>query len=88
MSFFQGSFPQYRKYEHNRTYFKISSLVLFEELNIVASNYSCTTFAAKILPDRNFINDMLLNEENQWVVITEQEYNAAKERCENSLQRF
>ena len=67
-------FPQYRKYKNNKSYFKISSLTEWEEIQIIGSNYLLSKFEVKIMPDRNFIQDMLFDYASNWDVIEEKEY--------------
>ena len=68
-------FPQYRKYKNNKSYFKISSLTEWDEIQIIGSNYLLSKFEVKIMPDRNFIQDMLFDYTANWDVIEEEEYN-------------
>ena len=68
------SFPQYRKYKNEKSFFKISSLTEWEEIQIVGSKKLLYHFTVKILPDRNFINDMLWGYEENWVKIEEMEH--------------
>lgn len=67
-------FPQYRKYINEKSFFKITSLTEWEEIQIVGSKKMMYHFTVKIMPDRNFINDMLFEYENNWVKIEEEEY--------------
>lgn len=67
------TFPQYRKYPNNKSYFKVLSSESFEEINAIGKKYFLTKVEAKILPDRNFIADMLEASEN-WVEIDKSEY--------------
>lgn len=67
-------FPQYRKYKNNKSYFKISSLAEWDEIQIIGSNYLLSKFEVKIMPDRNFIQDMLFDYAANWDVIVEEEY--------------
>ena len=68
-------FPQYRKYAHNKTFFKISSFNEFEEIQIQGNGIKKYTFKAKILPDRNYISDLVYNKDKNWIEIEEKEYN-------------
>ncbi|MBL7892637.1 MAG: hypothetical protein JNL63_08400 [Bacteroidia bacterium] len=72
------NYPQYRKYKNNKSYFKISSAETFEEIRATGNKYFLYQFTAKILPDRNFISDMLKNHEGNWEIITELEYSTVK----------
>lgn len=72
------NYPQYRKYKNNKSYFKISSPDTFEEIRATGDKYYLHMFTAKILPDRNFISDMLHNYEEHWEAITESEFKSIK----------
>ena len=82
------NFPVYRKYPHNRTFFKIISEEAFEEINILGKTYSVRNVKAQIMPDRNYIHDMVYNYEKYWKVISEEEYKQAKKHCEEHLERM
>ena len=81
-------FPVYRKYAHNRTFFKITSVSEFEELQIIGHSYFVHHIKAKILPDRNFINDMLYDYERNWVAIEAQEYESKMEQCVREMKHM
>lgn len=68
------NFPQYRKYKNNKNYFKIISENAFEEIRAIGDKYFIYQFTVKILPDRNFIADMLNNNGDFWETISEEEY--------------
>jgi len=67
-------FPQYRKYNNNKSFFKIISESEFEEISVLGGYYILTSYTAKILPDRNFIKDMLDNKDSHWIIIGENDY--------------
>ena len=69
------TYPQYRKYANNKSFFKIISETEWEEIVVVAEKYVIHSFKANILPDRNFIYDMTFDYERNWLKIEEQEYN-------------
>lgn len=73
-------FPQYRKYKNGLSYFKITSKEYFEEYKLVGNKLEYYQIKAKILPDRNYIQDMLLNYESFWEKIGKQEFSAFIER--------
>jgi hypothetical protein len=75
------TYPQYRKYSHGRTYFKIISESEFEELQFLGDQCSLHHFVAKILPDRNYIHDLTFDYEKHWISIEEAEYEAARRKC-------
>ncbi|MCC7533822.1 MAG: hypothetical protein IT246_07775 [Bacteroidia bacterium] len=55
------TFPQYRKYRNNKHFFKIISSSEFEEISFIGSKLISSKKVATILPDRNFIQDLLHN---------------------------
>ncbi|MCZ4408108.1 hypothetical protein O3Q51_04780 [Cryomorphaceae bacterium 1068] len=67
------TFPQYRKYPNNKSYFKVLSNESFEEIHVIGKKYFLTKVDAKILPDRHFIADMIAASAS-WVKIEESEY--------------
>ena len=75
------TFPQYRKYKNDKSYFKISSMTIFEEIKrLPGGRYQLFEFSARILPDRNFVADMLFDHHEYWDVIEEEEYLAVREK--------
>ena len=76
----QLEFPVYRKYSNNKSYFKDESAANFRELKITGSLIESFDFEAKILPDRNFIQDMLNLENGYWEPIDKEEWDAIFER--------
>lgn len=79
------TFPQFRKYPHNKTFFKINSASDFDELQILGNTFSLTKLVAKILPDRNYINDMLCNTNEYWVLSNEEEFTERLNFCKYNL---
>ena len=75
-------YPQYRKYLHEKTFFKIINPENFEEITWVGNRCGIQQFEVKILPDRNFIFDMTFDYEKNWLQISAEEYVAAKTKCE------
>lgn len=75
-------FPQYRKYKNEKSLFKINSLTEWEEIQIIGTKKMVHHFTVKIMPDRNFIQDMLFDYENNWVKIEEREYEVCREGAE------
>ena len=74
------TYPQYRKYPHGRTYFKIISSSEFEELQVLGNECTLHHFVAKILPDRNYIYDLTFDYEKYWVAIEGSEYEEVRKR--------
>ena len=67
-------FPQYRKYKNDLSFFKIESPDVFTEWKSLGIHWEKNHFKAEILPDRNYIADMLFNYEPYWDKITEKEF--------------
>lgn len=67
-------FPTYRKYKNNKHFFKIISESEFDEISFIGSKAIVTKHIAKILPDRNFISDLLNDIGNTCEVSTKEEY--------------
>lgn len=82
------NFPQYRKYLNGKSYFKIISLQQAEELKISSTFYEMHTIEAKILPDRNFIMDLLQNFATFAITIDEKEYTNMLLYCETQLKKI
>ena len=72
------TYPQYRKYPHERTYFKIISKDAWEEIQVMGGNYTIHHFNVAILPDRNYIYDLTFDYEQNWVKIDAGEYERVK----------
>lgn len=69
-------FPQYRKYKNNASYFIIHNNNSFTEFKKEGEGYKAYHFEAKILPDRNYIADMLYDFKDYWEEINEDEFNS------------
>ena len=67
-------FPQYRMYLNGKSYFKIISLSEFDEVQLIGSKKIITSHIVKILPDRNFIMDLLIDYSLFAEEITEKRY--------------
>lgn len=67
-------FPVYRKYPNDLSFFRISDPSHFEELKITGKHVELYLFEANILPDRNFIADMLEMKDGHWVESNEAEF--------------
>lgn len=68
------SYPQYRKYSHGRSFFKIISPEEFEEIQLLGNKITLHQFTAKILPDRNYISDLTFDYHKHWEVVDTKEY--------------
>lgn len=67
-------FPLYRKYVNNLAFFKVLSFQEFIEYRSIGSKYSIHQLKASILPDRNYIIDLIENQEKNYLEISEKEY--------------
>jgi hypothetical protein len=71
-------YPQYRRYKNGLSYFKILSLVLFEEIKVIGSKRLINCIEAKQYPEKVFINDLLLDYALFANEISETEYEEQK----------
>ena len=78
------TYPQYRKYQHERTYFKIISKDKWEEIQLLGNSCSLHQFKAAILPDRNYIYDLTFDYEKNWLKIEENEYEEIKKKIKHT----
>jgi len=67
-------FPQYRKYNNDQSYFKITGYAELEEIKLLGRFYQHIKLQATMLPDRNFISDLLNDATGNITEITEQEF--------------
>ncbi|MCB0410492.1 MAG: hypothetical protein KDD29_09760 [Flavobacteriales bacterium] len=74
------SFPVFRKYKNQKSFFKIISQTEFEEIKLFGAKGELHSFSAKILPDRNYIYDMLYNYTDYWDESDENEFNLIKSK--------
>jgi hypothetical protein len=69
-------FPQYRRYKNGLSYFKISSLLEFEEVKIVGNKRTHQQVVARQYPEKVFIHDLLFNYAAFAEEISDREYMA------------
>ncbi len=74
-------YPQYRKYLNGKSYFKIISPTVFEEITHLGNTWTLHLFTAKILPDYNFIQDLTFDYKSYCEVIEYSEYEEVKKNC-------
>ena len=67
-------FPQYRKYKNGQSYFKVTSESTFIEYKLMGHKIDEYSIEAKILPDRNYIHDLLYNYQEHWDKIDESNF--------------
>lgn len=58
------------------------------EIQLLGSRYSLFEMEAKILPDRNFVSDLIQNAGGHWEEITEAEFEAFYLDCQLKRQAF
>lgn len=68
------SYPIFRKYADDLTYFKITSDSEFQELKRQGKYYSLSNFRCKIHPDRVFHNELINCSDGFIVLSNESEY--------------
>jgi hypothetical protein len=83
----KDSYPLYRKYADGNTFFKITSSSSFEELKLLGIYYSIHNYEAKILPDRNFLYDLISCGPEGIVEIQEIDYQKTMEYCMEQLKK-
>lgn len=74
-------FPKYRKYAHEKTFYKVESEKRMIELSVLGSKYREQVIEAKILPDRNFIMDVIVNEGDFLIEIDADEFERFYQHC-------
>jgi len=67
-------FPVYRKYDHERSIFKIVSAKKFIEIQVMGDLFFYHEINAKILPDFQLIQDMIDMHNGHWVSANEEEF--------------
>ena len=82
------TFPVYRKYEHNRNFFKIISEKEFIELQIIGKKYHINEFTAKIFPDFTLISDMIKLENNHWLEMNKEEFETEFNKATTNLTKL
>ena len=78
------TYPQYRKYSNNKSFFKIISETEFEEIQVLGIKTTIHAFKAKILPDRNYIYDLIHNYKAHWIKCSPEEYELLKKETNYS----
>lgn len=68
------NFPIYRKYTHNKTFFKIISYTEFEEINLIGSKKVTSKTIAKIFPEKQFILDVIEMRNGAWSESNKKEF--------------
>jgi hypothetical protein len=76
------NFPQHRRYLNGKNYFRIFSRNSFEEIRSVGSKWIIETHQVKILPDRNFVEDLLFGFEGIAEPISSLDYDNIRTKAE------
>ena len=71
------TYPVFRKYVGDRSFFKITSSTNFTEIQVMGSRFFLHEIKAKTLPDFQLIVDMINQYNNHWEVATENEFEYA-----------
>lgn len=69
-------YPLYRKYSNNKHYFKINSDTEFEELTLIGEKVIHSIKKATILPDKNFVSDLIHTSFESIIASDEQEFSS------------
>jgi hypothetical protein len=75
---FKNDFPQYRKYNNNKSFFKIISEREFIEHKVIGKYYEHIHIIAKQYPEMVFIQDLLTLERPDFLVSDEEEFEGVK----------
>ena len=73
------TYPVYRKYKNNKSFFKVLSEHKFEEIKLLGDNAVLHVIEAKILPDKNYIYDLTFDYEKHWTLYEAKEYERLKD---------
>lgn len=67
-------FPIYRKTANNKSYYKLDAADEMTEIQLLGSKFLVYELKAKILPERNLLQDLIENNAGHWLKIKEEEY--------------
>lgn len=82
------NFPIYRKYADGSAFFEIISESEFRELKKIGSAFELHLIKATILPERNYVTDLINNNGGHYVEITQSEFMDELTHCENHLRQL
>jgi hypothetical protein len=88
MNMYKTSFPVYRKYADEHTFFKIDSAESFSELRRMGKYYSLSQIQAQNYADRLMINDMVILSSAHYLESTEVEFNRMLKEWSTHLQPY
>jgi hypothetical protein len=78
-------FPLYRRYSGVTIWFEILSESAFRELRVMPMAYSFSLFEAAILPDRNYIHDLIHCSQPGIISVDPHEFFEALEHAKSAL---
>lgn len=78
-------YPLFRKYEGNRSYFKITSPKDFTEIQVMGNRFFVHDIRAKTFPDFQLIVDMINLHNNHWIESNATEFELAETKVQESL---
>jgi hypothetical protein len=81
----QVTYPVYRRYPHGNTWFKVLAEDQFEELQVLGKHFSLSMHQASILPDFNYINDLVHDYEPYWEPVTALQWDEKLRWCKANL---
>lgn len=79
-------FPLYRKYANNKSFFEILSNDTFRELKITGQRFELIVINATILPERNYIQDLIQNDQGYYEETDVFSFNQQLEYCQKFMQ--
>jgi len=78
-------FPIFRKYNNNKSYFRIDNASSLTEVQRIGKYYVIHTLEAKILPERIMIDDLINLMSVGVEKVAREEYDLFLEYCRNEL---
>lgn len=67
-------FPLYRKYPSGTSFFEILSAEEFKEIQLIGDRYEIHHIKASILPERNYLLDLIENREGRYIEMSGDEF--------------
>ena len=78
------TFPQYRKNQNGKHFYKINSEIDFEEIQIIGEKYIIMKTLAKIYPDKIRVQEMLHLNTLLYQIISESDFIQALYECKRN----
>lgn len=83
-----AEFPLYRRYAGTDTWFEILSPSTFRELKLMLTHFAISTFEARILPDRNYIYDLIHCAQSGIIAVDASEFHSTLAHAQAHLQEI